>query len=188
MMRSRLAGCVLVVIACGALGACTSAHADHSQRTGASGSATVPGSAPVSGGGNAHLTDYTDNDTVTSSVILTGAVGDYGSARQNDANGELDLELSRGTFRLDLADLHGRFLALMRHLAVNQHSCSSEATASARVPIVPGSGTGAYATIGGEFDLSTTLDEVYHPGACQETAPYLAQRIVTTGWGTISRG
>jgi hypothetical protein len=146
----------------------------------------VPVTAPVPGDGNVHLTDYTDNDSMTSTVVLTGAIGDHGSALRDDSRARLDLELSRGTFRLDLSDLDRRFLALMRHLAVNQHSCSAEATASGRVPIVPGSGTGAYSALSGAFDLSTTVDEVYHPGACRETAPYLAQQIVTTGWGNIS--
>src|SRR5262249_42732364 len=123
MMRSHLVGCVLVVIACGALGACTTAHAEHVPTSKAASSAnSAPAGAPASGEGNAHLTDYTDNDTMTSSVILTGAVGDYGSAKRDDGKGELDLNLSHGTFRLDLADLDGRFLALMRHLPVNQHS------------------------------------------------------------------
>jgi hypothetical protein len=169
---------------CGALAACTTAHAKTSNA--ASKATSRPASAPVSGDGNVHLTDYTDNDSMSSTVIVTGAVGDYGSAKRDESNGDLDLSLSRGTFRIDLADLDGRFLTLMRHLSVNQHSCSADAAASGRVPIVPGSGTGAYSTISGEFDLTMTLDEVYHPGACRETAPYLAQQIVTTGWGNIS--
>jgi len=188
MMPARLIGCVLVVVACGALGACTTAHAPHAPTGAVSNANALPAGARLSGEGNVHLTDYTDNDTVTSAVILTGAVGDYGTAKRDQGRGELDLDLSRGSFRLDFADLYGRFLALMRHLSVNEHTCSFEATASARVPIVSGSGTGVYATIGGEFDLSTTLDEVDHPGACRETAPYLAQQILTTGWGNISHG
>jgi hypothetical protein len=187
MTRSRLVGCVLVVLTCGALAACTTTHADR-VRTGdpASSANSVSAIAAVPNEGDVHLTDYTDNDSMTSSVILTGAVGDHGSAIRDDSKGRLDLELSRGTFQLDTADLDARFLTLMRHLAVNQHSCSSEASASGRAPIVPGSGTGAYSTVSGAFDLTMTLDEVYHPGACQETAPYLAQQIVTTGWGNVS--
>jgi hypothetical protein len=183
MTRSRLVGCILVVMACGALAACTTAHASRTQTQGA---IAVPATAVVARAGNVHLTDYTNNDSATSSVILTGAVGDYGSATHDDGKGQLALDLSRGTFRLDVADLDARFLALMRHLSVNEHSCSAEATASARVPILPGSGTGAYSRTSGAFDLIMTLDEVYHPGACRETAPYLAQQIVTTGWGSIS--
>jgi hypothetical protein len=170
-------------MACAALAACTTAHADRAQSHAGGRASSVPATAPVPGDGNVHLTDYTANDSMTSTVVLTGAIGDHGSARRDDSGARLDLELSRGTFRLDLSDLDGRFLALMRHLAVNQRSCS----ASGRVPIVPGSGTGAYSALSGAFDLSTTVDEVYHPGACRETAPYLAQQIVTTGWGNISR-
>ena len=189
MTRSLLAVCVLAAMACGALAACTTAHADHAHAIGAARSVNAaPANTPVPGAGNVHLSDYTDNDSMTSTVILTGAEGDHGSATRDGGKGQLDLALSRGTFRLDIADLDGRFLALMRHLAVNQHSCSAYATASAHVPIVPGSGTGAYSTVSGAFDLSMTLDEVYHPGACRETAPYLAQQILMSGWGNISRG
>lgn len=188
MTRARLVGFVLVVAAC-ALTACASAHAGQAQtsdpaRTASSTSADVQGS----GDRNIHLTDYTDNDSASSSVILSGAVGDYGSAKRSDGGNQLDLELSRGTFRLDIAGLDEQFLARMRHLTVNQHSCSAEATVSGRAPIVTGSGTGAYSTVSGAFDLTMTLDEVYHPGACRETAAYLAQKIIVTGWGTMSHG
>jgi len=53
---------------------------------------------------------------------------------------------------------------------------------------VAGSGTGSYRGIRGTFRLTVTLDEVYRPGACTETAAYLAQSIVTTGPGTVSFG
>jgi hypothetical protein len=187
MMRG--VGFVLVVMACGALTACASAHAGQAQNSDAASNAnSVSVGVPVPGDGNVHLTDYTDSDSTTSSVILSGAVGDYGSAKRDDGDNQLELNLSRGTLRLDTADLDRQFLARMRHLAVNQHSCSAEATASGRAPIVTGSGTGAYSAVRGTFELSMTLDEVYHPGACRETAPYLAQKIIVAGWGNISDG
>jgi hypothetical protein len=37
----------------------------------------------------------------------------------------------------------------------------------------------------GAFSLTLTLDEVFHPGACSEVSPFAAQKIVTSGWGTI---
>lgn len=187
MIRSRSAGCTLMLVACGALAACAFARADRGPTSAATNSASSgPARAAVPGGGNVHLTEYADNDGMASSVILTGAVGDYGSARREGGRAQLALELSRGTFRLDVSDLDGRFLALLRTLPVNQHSCSTEASASARVSIVPGSGTGAYSSISGAFDLVTTLDEVYHSGACRATAPYLNQKIITTGWGNLA--
>lgn len=107
-------------------------------------------------------------------------------AIRDEGRGQLELDLSHGTFRLDVKELDGRFVALLDRLSVDQRSCSAQTTVSGRVPIVVGSGTGAYDKISGAFDLGLTLDEVYHPGACSETAPYLAQKIVMTGWGTVS--
>jgi hypothetical protein len=53
--------------------------------------------------------DRPPDDSMSSTVILTGVVGDYGSARCDESKGELDLSLSRGTFRIDPAEL-GRAL------------------------------------------------------------------------------
>ena len=187
MTRAHLVGFVLVVMASAALAACASGHAGKPPTSDpASSASSLVAGAPMPGGGNVHLTVYTDNDSTTSTVILSGTVGDYGSAKRED--GQLDLKLSRGTLRIDIADLDQQFLTRMRHLAVNQRSCSAEDTASGSAPIVAGSGTGAYSTASGSFDLTITLDEVYHPGDCRETAPYLAQKIIVTGWGNLSQG
>jgi hypothetical protein len=48
----------------------------------------VPIRAPVPGNANVHLTDYTDNDGDISSVILSGTVGDYGSAIRDDSDSQ----------------------------------------------------------------------------------------------------
>ena len=64
-------------------------------------------------------------------------------------------------------------------------TCSATASVSAPVPVV-GSGTGSYKGITGIFHLSITLDEVYRRDACNESAAYLSQSIVTTGPGTVS--
>ena len=177
------------MITCGALAACASGHPDRTQTSSTTSDASsVSAGVPVPGGANVHLTDYTDNDSRTSSVILSGAVGDYGSAIRDDGRGQLDLELSRGTLRIDIADLQRQFLERLRHLTVNQHGCSAEAGAAGVAPIVARSGTGAYSTVSGTFDLTMTLDEIYHPGACRENAPYVAQKIIMTGWGTLSLG
>ena len=189
MAPARWLGLVLVVTACAAVAGCAGARTARAQTSHPARSASsVSTAVPANGDANVHLTEYTDNDSTTSSVILSGAVGDYGNAKRDDGGNQLDLKLSRGTFRLDIADLDARFLARMRHLTVNRHSCSAEATASGRASIVAGSGTGAYSTVSGAFNLTMTLDEVYHRGACRETAPYLAQKVIVTGWGNVSHG
>lgn len=137
------------------------------------------------GGGRVHLTDNTDSDSPTSSVILIGAIGDFGSGRLDQSTGHFDVELSHGSFTLLFADLDARFLAALRGLSVNQSTCSAFAQVSATAPIVSGTGTGSYAHLTGAFSLTLTLDEVFHPGACSELSPFAAQKIVTSGWGTI---
>jgi hypothetical protein len=148
------------------------------------------------GGGTVHLTDYTDNDGPTSTVILAGAIGDFGTARSvnpdGSANaehtGQLNLSLSHGSFRLNIADLDRKFVGVLDNLAVNTTTCSSTVSVSGAVPVVPGSGTGSYKGISGTFNLTITLDEVYRRTACSETGAYLAQSIVTTGSGTVAIG
>jgi hypothetical protein len=132
-----------------------------------------------------HLTDYTDSDSPTSSVILIGAIGDFGTGMLDQSTGHFDLQLSRGSFTLQFADLDARFLAALRGLTVNQSTCSAFAQVSGTAPIVSGTSTGSYAHLTGAFSLTVTLDEVFHPGACSELSPFAAQKIVTSGWGAI---
>jgi hypothetical protein len=132
-----------------------------------------------------HLTAYTDNDSSTTSVILVGAVGDSGRGSLNQRTGQLVLHLSHGSFTLRFAKLDAKFLAVLRRLAVNQSTCSAFAQVSSTAPIIAGTGTGSYAHLTGAFSLTLTLDEVFHHGACSEVSPFAAQKIVTSGWGTI---
>ena len=156
---------------------------------GCSPAGSTPSATGSTGSGAVHLTDYTDNDGPTSTVVLAGAIGDFGKAHSAGAQrGRLDLTLAHGSFELDFADLQKKFTGALGDLAVNPTTCSATASASGTVPIVAGSGTGSYRGIRGTFRLTVTLDEVYRPGACTETAAYLAQSIVTTGPGTVSFG
>ena len=90
--------------------------------------------------GTVHLTDYTANDGPASTVILPGAVGDYGRAQSVNADGSVDpqpahqlnLMLARGSFRLDIADLDLKFVAVLAGLAVNATTCSVTASVSER--------------------------------------------------------
>jgi hypothetical protein len=146
--------------------------------------------------GNTHLTAYTDNDGPTSTVILAGAVGDYGKAQSvnpdgsvnADHSGQLELTLAHGTFRLDIAGLDKRLVTGLAHVPVNPATCSATASVTGPVPVVAGSGSGSYQGIHGTFMLTVTLDEVYQPGGCSESSPYLAQAIVITGPGTVTIG
>ena len=132
------------------------------------------------------MTGYADNDSSTSSVILVGAVGDFGSGTLNQRTGKLVLQLSQGSFTLHFGDLDSKFLAVLRRLHVNQSTCSAFAQVSGTAPIVSGTGTGLYARRTGAFSLTLTFDEVFHHGACNELSPFASQKIVISGWGTIN--
>ena len=145
---------------------------------------------------NVHLTAYTDNDGPISTVILSGAVGDYGKAQtvnpdgsvSAEHNSQLNVTLSHGSFRLDIADLDKKFVAAMADLPTDTTTCSGNASVNSPVPVVAGSGTGSYQGIRGTFRLTATLDEVYRPAGCSATSPYLAQVIVIAGSGTVAIG
>jgi hypothetical protein len=136
-------------------------------------------------GGRVHLSDETDSDSPTSGVILSGAIGDFGTGTLDQSTGRFVVRLSRGSFTLQFAELDAKFLANLRRLLVNQSSCSAFAQVSATASIVSGAGTGSYAHLTGGFALTATLDEVFHPGACAEQSPYASQETITSGWGTV---
>jgi hypothetical protein len=59
----------------------------------------------------------------------------------------------RGSFRIDTATLDKDVNRAFAHLKPDVATCSFQLTVSALVPIVPGSGTGAYAGISGSLHL-----------------------------------
>jgi hypothetical protein len=146
--------------------------------------------------GKTHLTAYTNDDGPSSTVVLSGAVGDYGKAQSVNPDGsvnnkhdsQLNLVLSRGSFRLSIAGLDKKLVAAMARLRIDTTTCSGNASVSSPAPVIAGSGTGSYQGIGGTFMLTATLDEVYQPAGCSETSPYLAQVIVITGSGMVTAG
>lgn len=154
------------------------------------------GSAVPSGGGRTvELVDYADNDGPTSTVILTGAVGDAGKAQSVGPDGAVDpdhrsqlkLMLAHGSFRLDIADLDKKIVAAFGHFPMDSGTCSGSVTVSGTAPIVAGSGSGAYQGITGTFTLTVTVAEDFPPAHCDVTAPPLAEAIVMSGTGKVSR-
>jgi hypothetical protein len=148
--------------------------------------------------GEVHLTAYSNNDGPSQAVIVTGAIGDYGEAVSVHPDGsvdpehdsELGLQLAHGTLRLDTASLDKAFIAAIRRdFPTDATTCSGSVAVTQQVPIVPGSGTGAYKGVGGAFTLTATLDEVDQASAaqpCDGSAAFLSQAIVVTGRGTVS--
>lgn len=172
----------------GCMAAATSSTAATS---GTKASAGTPASLP----GLTHVTAYsinTDNPILAS--VVSGAIGDYGPAEEvspgstgvSAHGGELELKLTRGTFRLNIADIDTKFVEGTSHEPVFPRTCSTYVSVSDAVPIVPGSGTGAYRGIAGTFAMTLTLNEV-HDSPCTTSLSILRQVIVLSGAGKITR-
>ncbi|MCU1679466.1 MAG: hypothetical protein JWQ81_205 [Amycolatopsis sp.] len=140
-----------------------------------------------------HLTDYSDNDGSTSTVILADGIGDYGKATSVHPDGtvdpehssQLDLALTQGSFRLDIGGLHQKIIDAFADFPANKKTCSGTVNVTGWTPIVAGSGTGAYRGIRGGFTLAVAIDEVDQKPAC---TGLLNQTIVISGPGSVSTG
>lgn len=146
-------------------------------------------------GGTVNLTAYSDNDGPTSSLVLTGVIGDYGHAMRTTTSGskaqddELQLTMSRGSFRLDIAGIEGKLLAAFSSdFPTNGTTCSGLEVAAGKAPIVSGSGTRAYIGLHGTFHLVISINEVEKWPSCpkDDTSPYLAQTVYISGSGWVS--
>lgn len=141
--------------------------------------------------GNVGFTDYTDNDGPESTVILTGAIGDFGKAVSVNPDGspnpdhssELSLQLRQGSFRVSVAAVEKQFVQVMETFPADRKTCSGTEQVSGAVPVVAGSGTGAYKGISGSFDVSVSLAEVDQLNGC---GGLLKQLLVITGSGTVT--
>jgi len=172
---------------------CTSAA--HSART--STAAPITNTTPVvpPGPRAVHLSDYSNNDSADSSVILTGAIGDYGHAVSVHANGstdpehgdQLNLVLAHGSFRLSIADIDKHIVAAFTTFPPNTTTCSGLVSEDGAAPIVPGSGTGAYQNLHGTFELHVSIDEVDRKSHCNAGSKFLSQTIVITGWAQVTQ-
>jgi hypothetical protein len=179
----------------GALTLAACAATTASSTAASSGTATADAGHPASVAGLTHVIAYsinTDNPVLTS--VVSGAIGDYGPAEEVSpgstgvsAHGsELELKLTRGTFRLNIADIDTKFVEGTSHEPVFPRTCSTYVSVSDAVPIVPGSGTGTYQGIAGTFAMTLTLNEV-HNSPCTTSVSILRQVIVLSGTGKITK-
>jgi hypothetical protein len=153
--------------------------------------------------GAVHVFVYGNSSGTGSTAVLTGAIGDSGSSESIDANGTPDaqnnteelLDLTLGSFRVSIVGLDKKIGGAFSRFQPNPRTCSGSITATASVPIVAGSGTGAYTGITGGFVLTFSLAEVgpkygsgKHEGQCNNSnsAEPVAQALVVIGSGTVS--
>jgi hypothetical protein len=125
-------------------------------------------------------------------AIVTGAIGDYGpgvsvypDGRVDPAHdSEIELKLTRGSFRLNIGELDKRFVMEASHEPIFPGTCSDVFGLTVAVPIVPRSGIGAYRGITGGFTVTLTGDEV-QAKPCNGTLRFLWQVLVLAGPGTV---
>ncbi|HSX07522.1 MAG TPA: hypothetical protein VLG11_01375 [Candidatus Saccharimonadales bacterium] len=142
--------------------------------------------------GAVHISEYSNGDGAGASVIITGAVGDFGESISVNPNGAINLEhnsqatlaLSQGSFRLDVSGLDKNIVDAFTKFQSNPTTCSGHITATGTAPIVAGSGTGAYQGISGSFNLSVLVDEI--DTACGADQAYLAQAFILNGDGNVT--
>jgi len=186
MLSNRPAGLLGAAALAGAL-AVTSCAAS---------AATSRAARPARPGRTAHLMVYSINsDGPDFRAIVTGAIGDYGPAVTVFPDGtvdpshthDLELKLTRGSFKLSITELDRKFIAVTRQEPIYPRTCSDYLTASAPMTIVPGSGTGAYRGISGWFTVTITGDEVER-SPCPTARAFRWQALVLRGPGTVSTG
>jgi hypothetical protein len=138
-------------------------------------------------GGKVHLYEAdTALDGNLGTVILTGAITDHGKDMQGYAGGGNYnlLKLSKGSFEVNIG-VYGNAL----NFPVDQTTCSSDGSATAAVPIVPGTGTGAYKGIGGTIDITASLASIVPrqaSGKCATNATRYPGVLLAIGSGTVS--
>ena len=69
---------------------------------------------------------------------------------------QMELKLRHGTFRLYIDGIASKFRAQTAHEPLYPATCSDYFDVSATVPVVAGSGTGAYRGIRGSFSMTLT--------------------------------
>ncbi len=134
----------------------------------------------------------------TSTVLITGAIGDYGKSVKINKAGQPDpkgpyseLHLHKGTVVVDGAALQKRIQAGSAQAKLNPVSCSLQGSVTAAEPII--SGTGAYANATGTINVTFTLAELAptyttgpEQGKCNTSNGPDAAFATVRGVGTIS--
>jgi hypothetical protein len=119
-------------------------------------------------------------------VVITGAITDHGTDHQGVADGGNDnrFVLSKGSFEISIAKFGNRL-----NFPVNPTTCSADGTATAPIPIVHGTGTGAYKGISGAIRTTVTFAWILPRlanGHCNTNATRYPGIGIARGAGTVS--
>jgi hypothetical protein len=197
MHRKRLMS-MIAIGACGALltGGGVAAATSAPSAPAAASTPADRGTTTAPATGRVFFTAYQNDDLPGATVVLSGAIGDFGAAVSVLRNGTVDpehssqlrLALTQGSFRIVIGPLHAKFVNALSHAPYSLRTCSGHAAVTGAAPVVAGSGTGAYSGISGSFKLTITGNEVAAKPGCQPFSgtALLAQSIVIAGSGAVS--
>jgi hypothetical protein len=132
-------------------------------------------------------------DALKSAVLVTGAIGDYGTAISQDKSGKPEingnyekLTLKHGGFTIDGSSVRKEFEKAKPTL--NRSNCSVQVSGSAITPVIDG--TGSYTGISGKLKLSFDIGFIAprKRGKCDfsENAKSVAQQSIFSAAGTIT--
>ena len=148
-------------------------------------------------GGTIRIFSDQSNDTnngATGPIVITGAIGDYGTATSIDQNGKVDalgnyvkVVLKKGTFEINSVAFDAA--ATKEQPTVSSSNCSEYLAASGSVTLF--AGTGAYKGIGGSLNVTVTFAGIgpkLKNGTCNQanSAQPLTIYGTITGSGTVT--
>jgi hypothetical protein len=193
--RKRLTSILAIAVsACALLAGGCASPANNAPAAKAPAAGATSAAKTSAADGTVHfIGDSKNSDGPDFTVILTGAIGDYGQAVTVLPNGRIDPEhtselrlgLQKGSFRLSIVSLHRELRSADNRWVANR-TCSFHLSVTAAAPVVPGSGTGLYRGISGSFNLTVTIDEVDAKPCPHGTTRFFSQLIFVVGSGTVS--
>ena len=152
------------------------------------GSSTAPAGGPI------QIFVQPGNGQGKGKILITGAVGDYGSSSPTTSSGGKKFgtaTLKKGTIKIDLTAISAK--VNKANPAVNAATCSASITETAAAPVV--SGTGLYAGIHGTIQITESfgfIGSTYKSGSkkgkcnLSNSAPTVAQMGTVYGKGNVS--
>lgn len=149
------------------------------------------------GSGKIRIFADASSDGPVSKILLTGVIGDYGTATSIDKNGKVDqngnyvkIAMTKGTFEIDSTALNAK---LNKAPGVfNKTTCSFSFTGSGAVTLF--NGTGLYKGISGSAQITLSFGGIgprlttgAHKGACNPShnAKPLSQYGAIIGTGSV---
>lgn len=162
------------------------------------GGGTSAGASPPAGGSVKLFATPEDNSSLHTTVLFTGAIGDYGQALTINKNGTANangnyvkVTLKHGTFEINSSALNAK--ANQTQPAVNNTTCS--AALSVTGPVSLFNGTGLYAGISGTLNITETFAFITaripsgtDKGKCNDSARPIAPYASITGSGKVKFG